>query len=294
MVVQLKPGSDAQAAIAALTEASRTAQNILGSASSAIGMLNTYRPWSSRQIRALSEHLTVAAVDEIVTTRRYWTLQSIDPAAYGLPALAELLELEVSSCIDAMDAAVSTLKGHLSAWSRWRGNNVPGVPFHAVVLDTNVLLRHHEALVDIAWNVGLSIFPHESIGLGVPMVVVEELDRLKDSNASMFIHGEKHATRTLARQALKSLDKVFRGGYLNWQLRDRGDSAKLHGELHAILMVDDLHHARLPEADLEIIDQALRLRPFVQNVALATYDRSMIFRAQNSGLKAFRPTEDDG
>lgn len=61
------------------------------------------------------------------------------------------------------------------------------------------------------------------------------------------------------------------------------------GELHAVLMLEDLDHARLPGNDAEIIDSALRLRPYTADVAVATYDRSMLFRARNAGLKAFKP-----
>ncbi len=54
-------------------------------------------------------------------------------------------------------------------------------------------------------------------------------------------------------------------------------------------MLEDLDHARLPGNDAEIIDSALRLRPYTADVAVATYDRSMLFRARNAGLKAFKP-----
>lgn len=291
-VVQLKPGAAAAAAIAAIAEASRTASNILGTGGSSVDRLNAYRPWSSQHIRALAAHVTAASLDELVSTRRYWTLQSLEPAAYGLPALGGLVDLELSTCVEALDAAARSLDARSNMWSSWRGQGIPGTPHHAVVLDTNVLLRHADELIDIEWNRGLNVFPHVTIALGIPMVVVEELDRLKDSNASMFIAGEKHATRTLARQALKSLDRTFQGGYLDWLVRQRGTDANSFADLHAILMIDDLHQTRLGDADLEIIDQALRVRPFTADVALATYDQAMIFRARSAGLRAFKPTDE--
>lgn len=293
LVVQLRPGTTAPVAIAALDEASRTAANLVGAGGAAIDRLNAYRPWSSQQIRALSSQLTSSSVDELIGTRRHWLIQSLDPIAYGLPAVGELVDLELSECVSALEQAVNDLRGQADKWSQWRGVNIAGRPFHAVVLDTNVLLRHSENLIDIPWNVGLNVFPHEPIALGVPMVVVEELDRLKDSNGTMYLGDEKLAVRTLARQALRSLDKIFQAGYLNWEIRQRGQGGEqLYGALHANLIVDDLHQARLPDADLEIIDQAIRLRPFTADVALATYDQAMIFRARSAGLKAFKPTEE--
>ena len=167
------------------------------------------------------------------------------------------------------------------------------MPHHAVVLDTSVLLRHADELIEIEWNRGLNVFPHVTIALGIPMVVVDELDRLKASNASMSIDGEKHATRTLARRALKSLDTVFRGGYLGRLVRQRGTTGvNSFADLHAILIIDDPNQKRLGDADLEIIDQAVRLRPFTADVALATSDQAMIFRARSAGPKAFKPKEE--
>ncbi|MGU3645179.1 PIN domain-containing protein [Microbacterium sp. C23T] len=292
-MVHLKPGTTAPAAIAALEEAARSANNLLGAGRTAIDLLSTYRSWSSQQIRSLSSHLTSDSVNDLVATRRYWLIQSLDPIAYGLPAVGELVGLEVTECVNALTEAAKSLQAQASVWSQWRGLGLPGAPFHAVVLDTNVLLRHCDTLIDIRWNVGLNIFPHETIALGIPMVVVEELDRLKDSNGVMYLGEEKLAVRTLARAALRSLDKVFQAGYLNWQIRQSGGSGDgFRGELHAILIVDDLNHARLPDPDLEIIDQAIRLRPFTADVALTTYDQAMIFRARSAGLKAFRPTEE--
>lgn len=293
LVVQLRPGTTAPVAIAALEGAYRTAADLVGSGGAAIDRLNAYRSWSSQQIRALSSQLTSISVDELIGTRRYWLIQSLDPIAYGLPAAGELVDLELSECVSALERAVNDIRDEADRWSQWRGVNIAGRPFHAVVLDTNVLMRHSENLIDIPWNVGLNVFPHEPIALGVPMVVVEELDRLKDSNGSMYVGDEKLAVRTLARQALRSLDRIFQSGYLNWEIRQRGQGGEqLYGELHANLILNDLHQTRLSDADLEIIDQAIRLSPFTADVALATYDQAMIFRARSVGLKAFNPTDE--
>ncbi|WP_308465063.1 PIN domain-containing protein [Rathayibacter soli] len=291
-MVQLVPGASLQSAIAALEETSRTASNIFG-AGMPVDRLNEYRTWSTRQIRSLTGHLTSASIEELVATRRHWLLQSLDPIAYGVPAVGELVDLELATSREATGTAVKDLRGRADVWSKWAGTGVAGAPFPAVVLDTNVLLRHAESLIDVPWHLGLNVFPHVDIALGIPMIVVEELDRLKDSNGVMYIGEEKLAVRTLARTVLRSLDKVFQAGYLNWQIRQRcAGGMQLAGELHAILMVDDLHHERMRDADLEIIDQAIRLRPFTADVALATYDQAMIFRARNAGLKAFRPIEE--
>lgn len=190
-MVQLLPGTTAAAAIAVLEEASRTAKNILGVGGSAVEKLNAYRPWSSHQIRALSEHLTPATIDQVIATRRYWVLQSIDPVAYGVPALTDLIDLELNDCIRALEAAVNRIRARLGDWGRfgwWPDSDQPGNP--AIILDTNVLLQHAHELLAIDWNAGVDVRRGVSLSLGVPMTVVEELDRLKLSSGTMRLDGK--------------------------------------------------------------------------------------------------------
>jgi hypothetical protein len=294
-VVQLLPGTTAATAIAVLEEASRTAKNILGVGGSPIEKLNAYRPWSSQQIRALSEQLTPAAIDQVIATPRYWVLQSIDPVAYGAPALTDLIDLELNACINALESAVDGVRARLGDWGRfgWRPDSgQPGNP--AIILDTNVLLQHVHELLTIDWNAGVSVRRGVSLSLGVPMTVVEELDRLKLSTGTMRIDGEDVPRRTLAKRALNWLDETFPDRHFSNLIRSGAIvDGQPTSDLHAVLMVDDLRRDRLARPDLDILDDAIGLRPFVASVAVATYDRALTFRARSLELDAFRPTPEE-
>lgn len=289
-VAQLRPDSTAAHAVAALSEASRGARDILGAGLVPVDRLSRYRIWSSQQVCALSAHLTPSSMNDLVTTQRHWLLLSLDTKSLGGPEVGELVDLEINDRIAALDDAASEVRARAGAWSEWRGPNLDASPRPAVVLDTNVLLRHSHELVELPWSQGLEVFPHVPITLGIPIAVVEELDKLRHKNDFMYTGDDRVPVRDLAGRALKELDRMFQSGYLNWQIRERrSEGSQLLSELHAALMVDDLTHARLPEPDAEIIDQTLRLKPYTAKVVLATYDRAMAFRAQAAGLKTFRP-----
>ncbi len=229
-------------------------------------------------------------------TRRYWVLHSLDPIAYGVPALAEFVELEFAESITALNEAVKHLRTRLEEWRRWGWHASITQPGHAaIVLDTNVLMRHSHELLTIDWHEGITLRPHEPISLGIPMTVVEELDRLKLATGEMSFGGKKYARRTLARRALSWLDETFPDQNFSTRLRQGQISqGPPTADLCAVLMIDDLRRDRLTRPDLDILDDAAGLRPFVSEVAVATYDHAMRFRARSLALKAFAPTKDDG
>lgn len=291
-MVQLLPGVSAQHTIEIVEDASREAGNVLGRTYTGIDLLNAYREWSNNQTRMLGSVLVSRSLEFLVLTRRYWMLQELDPAAYG-NSLASVVSLELSSATRRLDEAAAALKLRRDSWSTFMQGGAISGKRHAIVLDTNVLLRHYSELASVEWNLPLNVRPHEAITLGIPIAVVEELDSLKLSNASMNIRGVKHATRTLARHALKVLDELFPAQWHRSDLRLSGpDENGINGELHAVLMIDDLDHVRLPDTDAEIIDRARELTAFATTVAVASYDNALLFRARNEGLNAFKPEND--
>lgn len=286
--MQLKPGSTVTGAIASLDELVRTAGNIRG-AKSPVDRLNDYRQWSTHQVGVLSRIFSAATVDSLLSTRRHWILQSLDPIAYG-PAVGELVDLELAECVESAANAIDQLRSELARWQRWGYDPAHGLGSPAVVLDTNVLMTNLTDLTSIDWHRGLAVFPDHAVGLGIPMTVVEELDRLKLATGDMQIGGRKVARRTLARRALNWLDDAFAGDSLVSHIRHKSSNEnRLESDLFAVLMADDLRHERLNRPDLEIIDQACQLRPFVTVVAIATHDHAMRFRSRSIGLRSFEP-----
>lgn len=119
--------------------------------------------------------------------------------------------------------------------------------------------------------------PGWAIHVLVPLLVVDELDRLKRDNQA----------RSRARTALKTLDEVFRNVSEERPMgRLRDDSSPSLGPVTMELMFDPPDHKRLPENDAEIVDRALAVQLLSgRDVTMVTYDKSMALRARHQGLK---------
>lgn len=292
-MIFLRPGVKADTVVESLTNAAMTAGNLL-SGQSPVDRLNRYREWANNQLKALAPMLTPSSLDDLIATRRYWTLQSLDPAAYGAGGpLASLVDLEITERAQALEDAAKDVSNQESLWVKHHYGATIGERAHATVLDTNVLLRHARELADIDWSAKLNIFPHYTIALGIPMTVVEELDRLKDSNGVMYPRGEKTAVRTLARAALRRLEELFPQQWTTAPIQQSvfGNNI-IKPEVYAVLMVQPLDRPKLIDSDADIIDQTIALQAYAQAVALASYDNNMIFRARSLGLTAFKPEDD--
>ncbi|MFD8477547.1 PIN domain-containing protein [Streptomyces globisporus] len=111
--------------------------------------------------------------------------------------------------------------------------------------------------------------------VAVPMVVVDELDRLKESRVS------PHA-RWRARAGLAVLDRLLTG------------PAKL-GFTEVEVLPDSPGHVRLPDEDDEIVDRTLALRTMAAGpVTLVTYDTGMALRAKMADVPCQKLSKDLG
>lgn len=205
-MIQLLPGFAAKDLDSALEQASYGAENVLGRGGSPGDVLRAYKQWSNEQIRQLSQRLTSKSLDALITTPRHWALQALDPGSYG-DGLWELVQLEIESAKRSLESARRDIATRRNLWSTEAGSSVGSV----VILDTNVLLHHFSDLPQIDWSGAMFDSSHHPIVLGVPLVVVEELDRLKSASNSqkMTVAGIEQPTRSLARQVLKALDSWF-------------------------------------------------------------------------------------
>jgi PIN domain len=118
-------------------------------------------------------------------------------------------------------------------------------------------------------------WPDTVITLIVPIIVMDELDSLKDRAPSP--HAKWRAAYTLA-----FFDRIFTKpgaqGILQQPAADR------RGIL-ADIFFDPPRHERLPIADDEIIDRALAAQGLTgTTVTLLTFDTSQAARARNAGL----------
>lgn len=132
------------------------------------------------------------------------------------------------------------------------------------------------------------VTPGWAVHVLVPLLVVDELDRLKrDSQA-----------RTRARVALKMLNDVFarvsedRTMSLLRKADDTPgpDGLPGLGPITMELLFDPPNHERLPDPDAEIVDRALAVQSLAgRPVTMVTYDISMALRARYAGLKVVSP-----
>jgi predicted ribonuclease YlaK len=126
----------------------------------------------------------------------------------------------------------------------------------------------------------------DDIHILVPMVIVEELDGLKQ-------RGDNHA-RWRAGRTLAVLERVLPQPAAPGQLRVANSSQPEsdgipRGEVSVELVFDAPGHVRLPVNDDEIIDRLLTAQPLADRpITLITYDTNQAFKARAAGLRAIR------
>ncbi|MDO7883121.1 PIN domain-containing protein [Salinibacterium soli] len=271
-MIHLESESPAQAA-SDIRRQGYEASNVLGSGLGLVDRFNAYLTWAARATAQLAQHLDHRQLNELVTTPRYWSLQGVEPIAYG-PALSEVLNNELIARQAALDAAAQEIDAAVQKWGR----------YSAVVLDTNVFLEIWDLVERINWNRKLGEFPHVPIALVLTSKMLEEIDNLKDRAPSQ-------AARRRAREATKYLENEFPRGQFR-QLRGEawGD---MESALGWVLHLDALEHQPLPKADSEILSQALKIRPYAAGIAIASNDSNMRFTARSYNLTAFTVNADE-
>lgn len=217
--------------------------------------------------------ISQADLAALVLNRRYEVLLG----SFGTMAATEtavqrvvndLVSLELDERVKDFDAAIATLKAYKERWS-----NVGDL----LVLDTNFYVEHPDEVqdADLA-RVTAARTPGWAIHVLVPLLVVDELDRLKRDNR----------VRSRARTALRTLNTVFARVSEDQPMgRLRADAPNM-GPVTMELLFDPPEHERLPDPDAEIVDRALAVQILSgHDVTMVTYDTSMAFRARQSGLK---------
>ncbi|MFJ4075960.1 PIN domain-containing protein [Curtobacterium sp. NPDC089991] len=266
-MIELRSSADPKATAASLRNFARDLENVVGANIEAVDRLNGWRRWVGATAFALSPVLTATALRKHVRGDHYELLQTLNPASYG-SQLMWLIDTETQSRIESLKADANELERVVDRWTRF-GRGV------ALVLDTNVLLTFGEHLMRARWYSLTNRLSHLPISVVIPIQVVEELDTQKDRGAP--------EARTLARMTLKWLDSLFGDGYHDDTIDVAGTA---RGRCTFRLLVDELDRVPLPRPDADIIDRALALQPFAEEVVIVSEDRSMRFRAKAAGLGA--------
>ncbi len=130
--------------------------------------------------------------------------------------------------------------------------------------------------LDFAELVGGPFFPNTRLVVLVPIAVIDELDRLKESSNKQV--------RWRATHALGFIDSLF-------QVTDRpapvrsAESQVWRAPVVMELIFDPPGHVRLPIDDDEIVDRALSMAALTESpVTLITFDTGQSLRARSAGL----------
>jgi hypothetical protein len=232
----------------------------------------------------LGDQISESDLNRLVLTDRYrlllggavGTLTSTEVQVQR--AVNGLVSLELDERVTAFDAAIQALRSQMLRWSGYE---------HFVMPDTSFYIKHQDKLEesDIPLVLG---DPHSDFVVLVPMVVVDELDRLKEIKDKQV--------RWRAGYTLAVLDRLFpKQGVRRAQLRPRvteteqGPLIAPLGDVSVELLFDAPGHVRLPDSDDEIIDRALGVEPLAdRKVTLLTYDTGQSMRARNAGLEAVK------
>ncbi|WP_269203880.1 PIN domain-containing protein [Motilibacter peucedani] len=170
-----------------------------------------------------------------------------------------------------MSDAADRLERELDRWTR---------PGRLVVPDTNVFLHLPEPWVEVPWKDRVGCRVAEALRLVIPLLVVDELDRAKLG---------RNETRSRARGVLRLLDQHFPDPSAVALLAGSGE---LQGSVTVELLLDDLGHVRLPDADSGLVDRAVELQALAdRDVTIVTLDIGMALRARAAGVRALRLTE---
>ncbi len=283
MLVTPRPGINRTNLLASLTDLHTSAFNMQGSsAGTAYDRLLDYLGWVNDAVTILGSQISSKGLDRLVLTRRHELLLSGVGTLAGTDAqrvVNGLVAQELKERADAFDEAIKELKESIGRWDGAR---------YFVVADSSFYIEHPDKFED-ADPAAVLGFLDGPIRLLVPMVVVDELDGLKQS--------KDRRVRWRARHTLAVLDRLFKDGvdvarFRGPDIEEQRRTGIRRGQVDVEILFDPPGHVRLPINDDEIVDRAATIQPLVgRNVTLLTYDSGQATRGRRAGLKVIKLTQ---
>ncbi|MCO5996666.1 hypothetical protein [Actinoallomurus rhizosphaericola] len=160
--------------------------------------LLTYLEWATESARMLRPQISDRDLDQLVFTDRYRVLLGSCGTLAGTAQqrlVNGLVQLEVAERIEAFEAAVAALDTRIGGWSQREV---------FVVADSSFYIQNEVKLADVDLHEVLDVPRWQFVRLLFPIVVVDELDDLKDAS--------KQRARWRAAHTLGLLDGVLNGG----------------------------------------------------------------------------------
>ena len=291
MLVTPRPGVNRENLLRTLQSVYSDACNLRGgggAARNAYERLLAYVEWTSAAVRMLGNQVSTRDLDRLVLTERYRLLAGLVGTMTSTErpvqrVLNGLVSLELDERVADFEAAINALQDQMARWSALTYR-------HYVVPDTSFYIQHKDKLEDVDFWPLIDVWQLDVTVL-VPIVIVDELDRLKES--------KDKRVRWRAGYTLAVLDRLLADGADRARLRPGdgmpGPDGLTGGEVTVELVFDPPGHVRLPGNDDEIIDRALAIEPLAdRNVTLLTYDTGQSTRARSAGLQVVKLSQDIG
>ncbi|MFJ2007913.1 PIN domain-containing protein [Streptomyces chartreusis] len=284
MLITPRPGADRRNLRNVLRETRVKAENLRGPSGSAFESLLRYLEWATDAARMLRSQISDRDLNHLVLTPRYQTLLGSCGTLAGTEQqrlVNSLVDLEITERIQAFEEAEAALEAQIG---RWTGRE------WFVVADSSFYIQNPDKLADVDLHNVLGLPSGEHIRLLFPIVVVDELDGLKEAG--------KQRARWRASHTLGLLDETLAGS--TFGILRRADLAsqdgEVRGEVNVEIVLDPPGHVRLPIADDEIIDRAVAIQPLAaRDVRLLTCDTGQHTRGRAAGLKVTKvATKDPG
>ncbi|MFF8265667.1 PIN domain-containing protein [Streptomyces virginiae] len=276
MLISPRPGADRTNIRQALSGVHITAMNLQQqSYGNAFAGLLAYLEWATESARLLRSQISDRDLDELVFTDRYRALLGSCGTLAGSAQqrlVNGLVQLEVAERIEAFEGAVASLDRQISGWSRQREA--------FVVADSSFYIQNEVKLADVDLHDLLDVPRWHCVRLLFPIVVVDELDDLKDAS--------KQRARWRAAHTLGLLDGVLKGG-CHGVLHEEEKSVRdgeVRGRVNVEIVLDPPGHVRLDRPDIEIIDRTVAIQGLAgREVRLLTCDTSQHTRGRAAGLQ---------
>ncbi|WP_045562723.1 PIN domain-containing protein [Streptomyces sp. FxanaA7] len=284
MLITPRPGADRKNIRQVLSGVHTAATNLQKPYGSAFQGLLAYLEWATESARMLRAQISDRDLNQLVFTDRYRALLGSCGTLGGSDQqrlVNGLVQLEVAERIEALAAALNTLDTRIGQWSQREV---------FVVADSSFYIQNEVKLADVDLHEILGVARREYVRLMFPIVVVDELDDLKDAS--------KARPRWRAAHTLGRLDEVLDGhqhGVLHEGERDvhKGET---YGRVNVEIVLDPPGHVRLDRPDVEIIDRTVAIQGLAgREVRLLTCDTSQHTRGRAAGLKVTKvATKDPG
>lgn len=225
MLITLRPGVNRENLLNALQSVYTDVFNLRaggGPGRTAHDRLLAYIEWTNSAVRMLDGQISSEDLDRLVLTDRYRLL--VSGSAVSLTgtdvqvqrAVNEWVSLELDARVAGFEAVIKELQGRIA---RWSGDE------HCVVPDTSFYIHHPDKLQDI--DLGAVTYDRlADFVVLMPMVIVDELDRLKESKDRHVRWRASYTLALLDRCSARARDGSSSGRSRQSQTRTGGRRAK--------------------------------------------------------------------